>query len=247
MIDAILFDFGQTLVNSADGFRAAERAAQQKLYADLEGVSWEAFIKCYRHARKALHDQSRISRVDLWRTVYAAFERKPDSAQIVVWESEYWKTVNRHTALFPEAIAVLEQLQPRYRLGLVSNTQGQADGAGHRLHEFPALARFFEVAILAGEGGVPPKPDPKPFQLCLERLGVRPQAAVYVGDDLRIDIGGASGVGMQPVWLKHHTVQRNWPSGDLDVPVITSLEPLLNLAAVLRAGNRVATKSRTEA
>jgi len=28
MIKAILFDFGQTLVDAADGFRAAEKAAQ---------------------------------------------------------------------------------------------------------------------------------------------------------------------------------------------------------------------------
>lgn len=236
MIDAILFDFGQTLVNSADGFRAAERDAQQKLYADLAGVSWDAFIECYRHARKTLHDQSRISRVDLWRAVYAAFKREPDLAQLVGWEGEYWQTVNRHTAPFPEAMVVLEQLQPRYRLGLVSNTQGQADHAGHRLHEFPELERFFEVAILAGEGGIPPKPDAKPFQLCLERLGVKPQAAVYVGDDLRIDIGGARGVGMQPVWLKHHTVTRNWPAADAEVSVIRSLEALLDMAAVLQPG-----------
>lgn len=232
MIDAILFDFGQTLVNSADGFRAAERDAQQKLYADLDGVSWDAFIECYRHARKTLHDQSRISRVDLWRAVYAAFKREPDLAQLVGREGEYWQTVNRHTAPFPEAMAVLEQLQPRYSLGLVSNTQGQADHAGHRLHEFPELQRFFEVAILAGEGGIPPKPDPKPFQLCLERLGVRPQATVYVGDDWCIDIVGARSVGVQPVWLKHHTVTRNWPPGDPDVPVIVSLEALLDVESV---------------
>ncbi|MDX1486839.1 MAG: HAD family hydrolase [Acidiferrobacterales bacterium] len=233
MIDAILFDFGQTLVNSADGFRAAERDAQRKLIMALGDMPWDQFIDCYRDTRKRLHDQSRISRVDLWRAVYAAFEREPDLAQLVSWEGEYWQTVNRYTAPFPEAVAVLEQLQPRYGLGLVSNTQGQVNDAGHRLHEFPELARFFGVAIFAGEGGIPAKPDPKPFQLCLERVGVKPQAAVYVGDDLRIDVGGARGVGMQPVWLKHHTVTRNWPARESEVPVITSLEELLDLAGVL--------------
>lgn len=232
MIEAILFDFGQTLVNSADGFRTAEREAQRKLTMALGDVPWDQFIGCYRDTRKRLHDQSRISRVDLWRAVYAAFEHEPDLAQLVGWEGEYWQTVNRHTAPFPEAITVLEQLQSRYGLGLVSNTQGQADGAEHRLHEFPELRRFFEVAILAGEGSIPPKPDPKPFRLCLERLGVKPQAAVYVGDDLRIDVGGARDVGMQPVWLKHHTVTRNWPEGGAEVPVITSLEALFDLESV---------------
>jgi HAD superfamily hydrolase (TIGR01549 family) len=232
VIDAILFDFGQTLVNSADGFRAAEREAQRKLIMALGDVPWDQFIDCYRETRKRLHDQWRISRVDLWRTVYAAFEREPDLAQLVSWEGEYWQTVNRHTALFPETVAVLEQLQSRYGLGLVSNTQGQVNGAGHRLHEFPELERFFGVAIFAGEDGIPAKPDPKPFQLCLERVGVKPQAAVYVGDDLRIDVSGARGVGMQPVWLKHHTVTRNWPADDAGAPIIMSLEALLDLESV---------------
>ena len=31
MIEAILFDFGQTLVDSSEGFRTAERDAQQNL------------------------------------------------------------------------------------------------------------------------------------------------------------------------------------------------------------------------
>lgn len=229
MIEAILFDFGQTLVNSADGFRTAEHDAQRKLIMDLGDVPWDQFIDCYRHTRKTLHDQSRISRVELWRSVYAAFQRETDVARLVGWESEYWQIVNRHTAPFAEAVDVLEQLQPRYGLGLVSNSQGQADSAGHRLHEFPELARFFEVAIIAGEDGIPAKPDPQPFQLCLERLGVKPQAALYVGDDYRIDVGGAIAVGMQPVWLQHYSVQRHWPAGDPAVLVITNLEALIGL------------------
>ena len=32
MIKAVIFDFGQTLVNSADGFRTAEKQAQDKLF-----------------------------------------------------------------------------------------------------------------------------------------------------------------------------------------------------------------------
>ncbi len=243
MIEAVLFDFGQTLVDSADGFRAAEREAQRCLFAELHGVAWEEFIDRYRRTRKALQDQSRISRLDIWRTVYEDFDRAPDLAQLVRWEREYWRTVNRHTAPFPEAIEVLERLRRDYRLGLVSNTQGEAEGEGHRLREFPELARLFEVVIVAGEGSVPPKPDPKPFRLCLKRLGVEPQAAVYVGDDYRVDIDGASAVGMRPVWLKHRAVKRNWPEVEAMVPVITSLEPLLDLGAVL-AGSRASSEAQ---
>jgi putative hydrolase of the HAD superfamily len=32
-------------------------------------------------------------------------------------------------------------------------------------------------------------------------MGVAPAAAVYVGDDLRLDVAGAQGAGLRAVWL----------------------------------------------
>ena len=56
-----------------------------------------------------------------------------------------------------------------------------------------------------------------------------PSEAVYVGDDFRIDICGAKDAGLHPVWLKHHLVKRTWPDVETEVPVITSLDELLQL------------------
>lgn len=235
MIEAILFDFGQTLVDSADGFRTAERDAQRKIFADLGGHTWDEFIARYRQIRKANQDQSQFSRFEIWCSVYDSFDVPADSKRLVVWEREYWQTVNRLTAPFPEAMHVLGELRRNYRLALISNTQGEIESEGHRLRQFPKLARFFDVTIISGENGINAKPDPQPFRLCLEKLDIAPASAVYVGDDYRIDIGGARHVGIQPVWLKHHSVTRNWPVGEAAVPVITSLEGLLDLAAVLVA------------
>ncbi len=247
MIEAILFDFGQTLVDSADGFRAAERDAQRKLFAELDGLGWNEFINRYRRTRKTLHDQSQISRVDIWRAVYEGFGREPDMARLVRWEREYWQTVNRHTVPFPEATRVLDRLRRDYRLALISNTQGQVEGEGHRLKEFPELARVFELIVISGEDDIRAKPDPQPFRLCLERLGIKAHAAVYVGDDYRIDVCGASGAGIQPVWLKHHAVKRNWPRVDSTVPVITRLDALLSLATVLQSQDPLVTPSEKRA
>ncbi|MFQ6022104.1 MAG: HAD family hydrolase [Acidiferrobacterales bacterium] len=235
MIEAILFDFGQTLVDSADGFRAAERDAQRKLFAELDGLTWDEFIDHYRRTRKARQDQSQFSRVEICRAVYEGFDREPDLERLVRWEREYWQTVNRHTTPFPEATTVLDRLRHDYRLALISNTQGEVESEGHRLKDLPELAQFFEVIIVSGENGIRAKPDPQPFRLCLQKLGIEPHAAVYVGDDYRIDVCGASDAGIQPVWLKHRTVKRNWPEVDTTVPVIASLDALLNLSTVLQS------------
>jgi putative hydrolase of the HAD superfamily len=47
--------------------------------------------------------------------------------------------------------------------------------------EHAGLAGFFSTVVTSAEAGAP-KPDPRPFLLALERLGVQPARALHVGD-----------------------------------------------------------------
>ncbi|TES89075.1 MAG: HAD family hydrolase [Anaerolineales bacterium] len=229
MIKAILFDFGQTLADSAEGFRLAEKGAETRMFEDLGLASWQDFLSDYRKARQEFHANSNFSRVALWQGIYLHYGRGAGAAFLQVIEHDYWETVRSKTRLFPETKAVLGQLASGYRLALITNTQGQGISGGHRISLFPDLETFFEIIIVAGEAGVPPKPNRTPFLICLEKLGLLPSEAVYVGDDLRIDIRGAQNVGIQPIWLKHHSVPRKWPEVETSAPVINSLEQLVPL------------------
>jgi len=229
MIRAIVFDFGQTLVDSADGFRTAEKETQRKACAALGLTEEEAFLAVYRGIRSQFHARSDFSRKSILEAVFRHYGRKPDSALLGQWETDYWERIKAKTRIFPETEAVLTALRGRYRLALITNTQGQAVEGKHRLGNYPGLEKFFEVIVVAGEGGVPAKPDPRPFRLCLEKLGIAPGDSVYVGDDWRIDVCGSEAVGMHPVWLQHHLVQRRWPVVETSAPVIDSLERLLDI------------------
>jgi putative hydrolase of the HAD superfamily len=229
MIKAILFDWGQTLVDSARGFRSAEKQAQDRIYRDLAITDRDAFMQRYRSIRRECHKQSKLSRVTIWREVYWYYCREAETDKLEQWEVDYWQTVKACTRVFPEAVSVLRPLARQYRLALISNTQAQAGAQAHRIDAFPELARCFEVVIIAGENDLPPKPDARAFELCLERLQIAPHEAVYVGDDWQNDICGASKVGIHPVWLKHHSVKRNYPEVISDVLVIMSLDELPDL------------------
>jgi HAD superfamily hydrolase (TIGR01549 family) len=235
MIRAIIFDFGQTLVDSSEGFRAAEKEAQARAFQALYPTDQEEFLAVYREIRSAFHAQSRFSRKAIFAEVFRRYGRTPDLPLLEQWENEYWQRVQAVTRVFPEAEAVLRQLREKaYRLALITNAQGQEEEGQHRLANYPALERLFEVIVVAGEGGVPAKPDPAPFHLCLEMLGLDPNEAVYVGDDWRIDVRGAEAVGMRAIWLKHRLVRRNWPSAETAAPVIDSLDGLLNVEKLLK-------------
>jgi putative hydrolase of the HAD superfamily len=229
MIKAVIFDFGQTLVDSADGFRTAEKQAQNNLFAKLGLTIREDFLTIYRRLRKEFHERSDFSRNSLWREVLYYYCVAPETGQLEKWETEYWETVKARTTIFPETEEVLESLSGRYEVALITNTQGQKTTGTHRISLFPELEKFFRVIIVAGENGIAAKPDPEPFRLCLEKLNLAAGQAVYVGDDYRIDICGARGAGLHPVWLKHDSVRRNWPSVKNSVPVITNLKQLLEL------------------
>ena len=47
------------------------------------------------------------------------------------------------------------------------------------------------------------KPDPRIFQQALALADVAPHEAVFVGDRLDIDVGGAKAAGMRAVWFNH--------------------------------------------
>lgn len=234
MLKAVIFDFGQTLVDSADGFRAAEREAQEKLLQHLGLSKREDFLAVYRRLRKEFHDRSNFSRSALFSEVYWYYCLAADEKLIAQWETEYWETVKARTRIFPETEAVLATLHARYAVALITNTQGQKTGGTHRISLFPELERYFRVIIVAGEGGVPPKPDSAPFGRCLDELELAPSEAVFVGDDYRIDICGAKAAGLRAIWIKHHTVKRNWPEVDAAVPVITNLNELLDIEGLFR-------------
>lgn len=233
MIKAVIFDFGQTLVNSAGGFRKAEKEAQEKLFTNLGLTVREDFLAIYRRYRQEFHDRSNFSRSSLWREIIYYYCAAVDLDLLVRWETEYWESVKNHTTLFPEAKKVLAALRRRYEIALITNTQGQKSTGTHRISLYPELENYFKVIIVAGEGGIPTKPDPQPFHQCLKKLGIVPSEGVYVGDDWRIDICGAKDVGMHAIWLKHHTVQRNWPEIDNPGPVITRLDELLEMDKLL--------------
>lgn len=103
----------------------------------------------------------------------------------------------KHHSVYPETRGVLESLQGRFRLALLTNgapriQREKLRGAG--------LERYFDSVIVSGEVGIG-KPDPRAFELMLAGLGVEASATVMIGDSLRNDIAGAQQAGIKAIWI----------------------------------------------
>ncbi|MGC8862406.1 MAG: HAD family hydrolase [Armatimonadota bacterium] len=103
-----------------------------------------------------------------------------------------------HVRIDPEARQVLAELKPHTTLALISNF----DQAPH-VHAFlseEGLAGFFDAVLVSDEVGLK-KPDPRIFQLALERTGLTPERVLHVGD-MRDDVVGARAAGITPVLIR---------------------------------------------
>ena len=122
-----------------------------------------------------------------------------------------WELVPEHV---PHALA---RLRARVaRLVVVSNANGRL----HVVMERLGLARYFDLMLDSHLEGVE-KPDPRLFQIGLERCGGRAQTTLHVGDFYWIDVMGARAAGLRAVLVDSAGL---YP--DADCPRIKSLAEL---------------------
>ena len=157
----------------------------------------------------------------LWDLVYRMFlaETGVDSSQhdrLVQALYDRFRSLASYR-LHPDAMPILERLRGTdLQLGLISNFEDWLE----QLLEELEVQHFFEVTVISGIEGVE-KPDPRIFEVALERAGVAPEEAAYVGDNPVFDAEPARRLGMLPV-----LIDRAGRHPDADVARITSLDDL---------------------
>lgn len=93
--------------------------------------------------------------------------------------------------LYPEVLEVLEKLQPRFQLAVVSNF----DGRLRFILEQLGISKFFPHVFVSSELGAD-KPDPLIFRRALDLAKLKPDQALHVGDDPERDWNAATAAGL---------------------------------------------------
>jgi HAD superfamily hydrolase (TIGR01509 family) len=107
--------------------------------------------------------------------------------------------------VLPGVHAALAALRAR---GLALAVVANWDLSLHEHLRTHGLAQWFDAVVTSAETGLK-KPDPGPFRAALERLRVRPERALHVGDDLA-DEQGAAAAGMHFVPAPLASALRAW-------------------------------------
>lgn len=130
------------------------------------------------------------------------------------------------TAVHPGHVRLLAQLAPHYRLGLVSNFDHGP--TARRILSDHGLAQFFNVILISDDFGQR-KPHPAIFEAALRALGVTAAEALFIGDSLSDDVGGAHNARLPVAWLnaKRDAIPPDVPAPDYVIAELTDLPLLL--------------------
>jgi len=93
--------------------------------------------------------------------------------------------------LYPEVPGILEQLQPRFQLAVVSNF----DGRLRLILQHLGISKFFPNVFVSSELGAD-KPDPEIYRRALKLIKLKPNEALHVGNDQKRDWEAASAAGL---------------------------------------------------
>jgi HAD superfamily hydrolase (TIGR01662 family) len=212
MIQAYLFDFHQTLIQSpawlALEVRTLPRAAfslmaRHKIVPLLDKpqlAKAEDVFRTSRHAAETTGHET--SHVEDLTTMVAALELQ----QLVSHQAieETIATLHRRcvetATMIDGAAQTLQDLRASsYRLGIISNA-AYSPFLTWTLDHFKLL-HFFELVVVSADVGTR-KPWSQIFHIALERMGLPPSQVAYVGDDYIKDVVASKRVGMRAIWFQ---------------------------------------------
>lgn len=171
-------------------------------------------------------------RLEAFRQTLAEVAR-PDDALAERLNKTYLEHRFEDIELFPDVLPALRSLKSNYTLGLLSNGNSYPERCG--------LDGIFGFVVFSQEHGVE-KPDPRIFQITLQRAGCAAEELLHVGDSLENDVEGASSVGIRSVWLNREGCEREGceregcegRTNDQSIDVECEIESLSELVELLR-------------
>jgi putative hydrolase of the HAD superfamily len=130
------------------------------------------------------------------------------------------------------SVHALEALRAGWRLGIVTN--GLPDVQRRKVAAL-GLEPLVDTVVYACEHGSGlGKPDPEPFLVAADRLGVEPARCVFVGDDLCRDVAGARAVGMRTIRVARRSRLHDAEGSPIDADaVVSALDRVARLAPAL--------------
>ncbi len=203
----IFFDLDHTLWDFERNSTEALTEIFQDLRLDSHGVpAPEPFITNYQehnHRCWEMYRKGEISKEDLrtHRFVLALNDFKITDYQLAKRiGDEYVKISPYKTNLFSGSIEILEYLDRRYKLSIITN--GFEEVQYIKIKQ-SGLEKYFDHIITSEKAGFK-KPHPAIFKMALELNDASPESVLMIGDDEEADVLAAVDLGIDGILFDPH-------------------------------------------
>ena len=220
-LETVFLDAGGVLIYP-NWWRVSEALARHGVT-----VSPEALKRADMPARRELDDMGVIGgTTDASRgwlffdlvLAHASIRSSEATSAALVDLHTYHRTSNLWEYVPPDVVPALEALRARgLRLVVVSNANGTLLAHMERI----GMTARFDYILDSQDEGVE-KPDPRFFEIALQRSGARKETTIHVGDLYYVDVIGARNAGLRGVLLDEADLRP-----DADCPRVRSLAELV--------------------
>jgi len=224
MIKAIIFDLDNTLIDFMKMKRSSINAA---IYAMIEAGlpirKEDAVDILFKLYDKYGIEDNTIFQKFLKETI-GEVDYKILSAGIVA----YRRIREHHLDPYPNVRPTLKKLKESdYKLAIVSDAPRLK--AWLRL-TYLGLTNYFDIVVTFDDTNKK-KPSPEPFRFALEKLKVKPEEVIIIGDDIKKDIAGGKKLGMLTVFARYGDTFFHKPENGYQKPdyVIDDIKELLDV------------------
>lgn len=234
-----IFDFNFSRLPSIDLKGVRSRTTSHEVYSVFAGyypaISFAEFYPYFIESYRQFQDMKQVE----WREYpnrdrFKLMMRNMDIPGDSNTEAAADEMVRAHMEGLASAVEFPEENEKAlddvekkgYRMAIISNFDYAP--AAYALIEKFRIGRFFEKIIISEEVGWR-KPKPVIFRRAMEFLSIKPEEAIFVGDNFRADICGAKDVGMDAVWLnnKNEAVGNLNPEPDYIIPAFPDIAAIL--------------------
>lgn len=238
MIRAVLFDLDDTLFDHRGCAREALAAVQQA-HEVFQAMPFDTLERAHAAFLEQLHGDVMLGRVPIEIARVERFRRLLDSAGVsgegdraLMLAAMYRDTYRSRRRIIAGASALMAAIKRRASLGIVSNNL--LDEQQDKLRAC-GIDELVDVLVVSEEAGVS-KPDPAIFRVALDRLRVRADETVMIGDSWAADVEGARAAGIRAIWFNPAGAAA--PDPYADVHQVTAWEPADDVMRIILEPHR---------
>lgn len=203
MIKAIVFDLDDTLYDCLHENDKAVDDTVRYVANELLHMDEDVVRKAFEKGRDTVKSQlsewdmaAQHNRVLYFQKMLELLDVSPFKYDLQVY-NYFWDNFLNRISLFPEALKFIDDARALgIKIGICTDMTAHIQ---FRKIDRLGLTDRLDAMITSEEAGVE-KPNRRMFDMIAEKLGVKNEEVIYVGDSYKKDVTGAKNAGMTPVW-----------------------------------------------